>query len=70
LHPDERQWTKDNAGKFAQFYQDQTGQTPTADRAQQMLLATGYRLVDAAASAGPAPGGSKYATAFISPMSP
>ncbi|GAB6852583.1 hypothetical protein [Paraburkholderia kururiensis] len=66
LHPDERQWAKDNARKFAQFYQDQTGQSITADQAQQMLLASGYRLVDAAASAGPAPDGNRYATAFIS----
>ncbi|MCX5543526.1 cell surface protein, partial [Paraburkholderia sp. CNPSo 3076] len=66
LHPDERQWAKDNASKFAQFYKDQTGQTITADQAQQMLLASGYRLVDAAASAGPAPDGNQYATAFIS----
>jgi filamentous hemagglutinin len=66
LHPDERQWAKDNASKFAQFYEDQTGQTITADQAQQMLLASGYRLVDAAASAGPAPDGNRYATAFIS----
>lgn len=57
---------KDNASKFAQFYEDQTGQTITADQAQQMLLASGYRLVDAAASAGPAPDGNQYATAFIS----
>ncbi|RKR45363.1 hemagglutinin repeat-containing protein [Paraburkholderia sp. BL17N1] len=66
LHPDERQFAKDNASKFAQFYKDQTGQTITADQAQQMLLASGYRLVDAAAGAGPAPDGSRYATAFIS----
>lgn len=66
LHPDERKWTKDNAKRFADFYKDQTGQTLTADQAQQMLLASGYRMVDAAASAGPAPDGSKYATAFIS----
>ncbi|WP_413185200.1 hemagglutinin repeat-containing protein [Paraburkholderia sacchari] len=66
LHPDERQWAKDNASKFAQIYQEQTGQTLTADQAQQMLLASGYRIVDAAASAGPAPDGNKYATAFIS----
>jgi filamentous hemagglutinin len=31
-----------------------------------MLLASGYRLVDAAASAGPAPDGNRYATAFTS----
>ncbi|WP_322056718.1 hemagglutinin repeat-containing protein [Paraburkholderia sp. J63] len=66
LHADERQWAKVNASKFAQFYQDQTGQAITADQAQQLLLASGYRLVDAAASAGPAPDGGKYATAFIS----
>ncbi|HKR38983.1 MAG TPA: hypothetical protein VJU59_04755 [Paraburkholderia sp.] len=53
LHPDERKWAKDNAGKFAQIYQDQTGRTITEDQAQQMLLANGYRLVDAAASKGP-----------------
>jgi hypothetical protein len=64
LHPDARQWPKDSAGKFAQFYQDQTGQTITAEQALQMLLASGYQLVDAAAGA--APDGTKYATAFIS----
>ncbi|MGF6553309.1 hypothetical protein [Paraburkholderia youngii] len=66
LHPDERKWAKDNAETFAQFYADQTGQTITEDLAQNMLLASGYRLVDASASAGPAPAGSQYATAFIS----
>jgi len=53
LHPDERQWARDNASKFAQFYEDQTGQSITADQAQQMLLANDYRLVDAVASKGP-----------------
>ncbi|MBH9685258.1 hemagglutinin repeat-containing protein [Burkholderia cepacia] len=64
LHPDERQWAKDNASKFAQFYKDRTGQNITADQAQQMLLANGYRLVDSAASKGP--GGDATAVAFIS----
>ncbi|OXC76874.1 Large exoproteins involved in heme utilization or adhesion [Caballeronia sordidicola] len=64
LHPEERQWATDNASKFAQFYKDQTGQTITADQAQQMLLANGYRLVDAAASKGP--GGDVTAVQFIS----
>jgi filamentous hemagglutinin len=64
LHPDERKWAKDNASKFAEFYKDQTGQSISADQAQQMLLASGYRMVDAAASKGL--GGDKYATAFIS----
>lgn len=66
LNPKEHDWAKDNASRFAEFYKEQTGQTLTVDQAQQMLLASGYRLVDAAASAGPAPDGSKYATAFIS----
>lgn len=64
MHPDERQWAKDNATQFAQFYEDKTGQTITADQAQNMLLANGYRLVDAAASKGP--GGDATAVAFIS----
>ncbi|MEX3977770.1 hypothetical protein AB4Y45_02155 [Paraburkholderia sp. EG287A] len=64
LHPDERQWAKDNAGKFAQFYEGQTGQTITTDQAQQMLLANGYRLVDDMASKGP--GGDPLAVQFIS----
>ena len=64
LPPDERQWARDNAGKFAQFYKDQTGKGITADQAEQMLLGNGYRLVDAAASKGP--GGDATAVAFIS----
>jgi hypothetical protein len=64
LHPDERKWAKDNASKFAEYYKEQTGQTLTADQAQQMLLANGYRLVDAAASKGP--GGDAVAVAYIS----
>jgi filamentous hemagglutinin len=64
LHPDERQWAKDNASKFAQFYHDQTGKDITSDQAQQMLLANGYRMVDAVASKGP--GGDVTAAQFIS----
>jgi len=64
LHPEERQWATDNANKFAQFYKEQTGQTITADQAQQMLLANGYCLVDAAASK--RPGGDITAVQFIS----
>ena len=64
LNPDERKWAKDNAGKFAQIYADKTGMVLTADEAQQMLLATGYRMVDAAASKGP--GGNLIAGQFIS----
>jgi filamentous hemagglutinin len=63
LHPDERQWAKDNAKAFAKFYSDQIGQTITEDQAQTMLLANGYRLVDAAASKGP--GGNALAAAYI-----
>ncbi|MEM5434493.1 hemagglutinin repeat-containing protein [Paraburkholderia diazotrophica] len=64
LHPDERQWAKDNAKNFAQFYKDKTGQDITPEQAQNMLLANGYRLVDAAASKGP--GGDATAVAYIS----
>lgn len=63
LHPDERQWAKDNASNFAAFYKNKTGQTITADQAQQMLLANGYRLVDDMASKGP--GGDSVAVQFI-----
>ncbi|WP_205974183.1 hypothetical protein [Paraburkholderia sp. Tr-20389] len=64
LHPDERQWAKDNAKDFAKFYEDKTGQAITPDQAQQMLLANGYRLVDDMASKGP--GGNSTAIQFIS----
>ncbi|WP_197325576.1 hemagglutinin repeat-containing protein [Ralstonia solanacearum] len=63
LHPDERKWAKDNARKFAVFYADKTGKTLTAEQAENMLLANGYRLVDAVASKGP--GGDATAVAFI-----
>jgi filamentous hemagglutinin len=53
LHSDERQWAKDNAKQFAEFYKEKTGQDLTSAQAENMLLANGYRLVDAAASKGP-----------------
>ncbi len=64
LHPDERQWTKDKAKDFAKFYEEKTGKALTAEQAENMLLANGYRLVDAAASKGP--GGDATAVAYIS----
>ncbi|MBY8608325.1 hemagglutinin repeat-containing protein [Burkholderia arboris] len=64
LHPDERQWAKDKAKDFAKFYEEKTGKALTAEQAQNMLLANGYRLVDAAASKGP--GGDATAVAYIS----
>ncbi|WP_287497976.1 hypothetical protein, partial [Pandoraea sp. CB10b_02] len=63
LHPDERKWAKDNAKDFAKFYEEKTGKALTAEQARSMLLANGYRLVDAAASKGP--GGDPVAVAFI-----
>ncbi|QOK90261.1 hypothetical protein HF908_01280 [Ralstonia pseudosolanacearum] len=63
LHPDERKWAKDNAKKFAEFYADKTGKTLSPEQAENMLLANGYRLVDAVASKGP--GGDATAVAFI-----
>ncbi|WP_321936866.1 hemagglutinin repeat-containing protein [Burkholderia cepacia] len=64
LHPDERQWAKDKAKDFAKFYEEKTGKSLTAEQAQNMLLANGYRLVDSAASKGP--GGDATAVAYIS----
>ena len=64
LNQDERQWAKDRSKDFAKFYGDKTGQKITAEQAQNMLLANGYRLVDAAASKGP--GGDQVAVAYIS----
>lgn len=64
LHPDERQWAKDKARAFAVYYEDKTGKPITADQAERMLLASGYRIVDAVASKGP--GGDATATSFIS----
>ncbi|MCA8104322.1 hemagglutinin repeat-containing protein [Burkholderia sp. BCCIQ04A] len=64
LHPDERQWAKDKAKDFAKFYEEKTGKALTVEQARNMLLANGYRLVDAAASKGP--GGDATAVAYIS----
>lgn len=64
LHPDERQWAEKSAMDFASVYKEQTGQDLTPEQAQNMLLANGYRLVDAAASKGP--GGDAVAVAYIS----
>jgi filamentous hemagglutinin len=64
LHPDERQWAEKNAMEFASVYKEKTGQDLTPEQAQNMLLANGYRLVDAAASKGP--GGDAVAVAYIS----
>src|SRR5450830_1867642 len=50
LHQSERDFAKENAKKFAQYYKDQTGQTIDEARAEQMLLGDGYRMVDAAAN--------------------
>ncbi|WP_196488992.1 ESPR-type extended signal peptide-containing protein, partial [Burkholderia stagnalis] len=64
LDQSERDWAKSNAKDFAKFYEDKTGQKITVEQAQNMLLANGYRLVDAAASKGP--GGDSVAVAYIS----
>ena len=64
LHPDERQWAKGKAKDFAKFYEEKIGKSLTPEQAQNMLLANGYRLVDAAVSKGP--GGDATAVAYIS----
>jgi len=68
LHQSERDFTKENAKKFAQYYKDQTGQTIDEARAEQMLLGDGYRMVDAAANKGPGvagPAGDAVAVSFL-----
>ncbi|WP_258096261.1 hypothetical protein, partial [Klebsiella pneumoniae] len=52
LHPDEREWAKENAKEFAEFYAERAGREITEEQAQSMLLASGYRLVDGMASKG------------------
>ncbi len=64
LHPDERKWAQRKAQDFVQYYKDQTGRDLTPEQAQNMLLANGYRMVDAVASKGP--GGDPVAAAYIS----
>jgi filamentous hemagglutinin len=41
LHPDECQWEKDYARKFADFYENQTGKDITDDQVQWMLPESG-----------------------------
>lgn len=68
LHDTERQFAKDNAKKFAQYYKDKTGQTIDDKRAEQMLLGDGYRMVNAAANKGPGvagPAGDAVAVSFL-----
>jgi len=68
LHQSERDFAKQNAKKFAQYYKDKTGQTIDDKRAEQMLLGDGYRMVDAAANKGPGvagPAGDAVAVSFL-----
>jgi filamentous hemagglutinin len=68
LHQSERDFAKQNAKKFAQYYQDKTGQIIDDKRAEQILLGDGYRMTDAAASKGPGvagPAGDAVAVSFI-----
>jgi filamentous hemagglutinin len=68
LHDTERQFAKDDAKKFAEYYKDKTGQTIDDKRAEQMLLGDGYRMVDAAANKGPGvagPAGDAVAVSFL-----
>ncbi len=64
LAPNERKWAKDNAEAFADFYKKRTGDAISVSDAENLLLAAGYRLVDAVASR--APGSDRYATEYIS----
>jgi filamentous hemagglutinin len=64
LSPDERQWASDNVEQFAKRYEETTGKSLTVEQAREMLLGTGYRMVDEMASKGP--GGDPLAAAYIS----
>lgn len=61
---DEPQWVSDNAEQFAQRYEEKTGKPLTAEQARDMLLGTGYRMVDEMASKGP--GSDTVAASYIS----
>ncbi|WP_392397933.1 hemagglutinin repeat-containing protein [Ralstonia mojiangensis] len=63
LMPYERKWARDQAETFAAYYEAKTGKAITTDEAANMLLGSGYRLVDAQAAGGP--GGNVTATQFI-----
>ena len=68
LHQGQRDFAKQYAKKFAQYYLDKTGQIIDEKFAEQILLGDGYRLVDAAANKGPGvlgPAGDAVAVSFI-----
>ena len=68
MHDTERQFAKDNAKKFAQYYEEKTGQVIDEAHAEQMLLGDGYKMVDAAANKGPGvagPAGDAVAVSFL-----
>ncbi|GJI97217.1 hypothetical protein RugamoR57_39350 [Duganella caerulea] len=52
LHPDERQWAKENAKKYQKYLLDKTGDSISAEDAYQRLLSAGYAVVDNAAQIG------------------
>lgn len=64
LHPDERQWAKDNSKRFAAAYEEKTGRAITVEQAEKLLMGTGYMLVDDKAKVGP--GYDMVAAQFIS----
>jgi filamentous hemagglutinin len=49
LHPDERKWAKDNAGKYKAYLKDKRGEDTSTEEAYQRLLSAGYAVVDDAA---------------------
>ena len=46
LHPDERQWAIGYAEQLAIRYKEKTGEPLTVEQARNMLLGSGYRMVD------------------------
>ncbi|MET3432445.1 filamentous hemagglutinin [Herbaspirillum seropedicae] len=52
LHQTERDWAKENAGKYRQYLEKEKSETITDEEAYQRLLSAGYAIVDAAAEKG------------------
>ena len=53
LHDQEREWAKKSAKQFAAAYEEKTGRAITDEKAESLLLGTGYMMVDDKARVGP-----------------
>ncbi len=53
LHDQEREWAKERAKQFTAAYEEKTGRAITDEQAENLLLGTGYMMVDDKAKIGP-----------------